>query len=362
MPGTSRGDIQELVDRHVREGAFAGAAVVAARAGRVTLEHYAGEAAPALPASARVLWPVASISKVFTAAALLRLVEKGTLTLNQPVGDVLTLFRSEEREEVRLRHLLTHTSGLIYESPQMEDRLRAHTSLAEMEDEAYRTTLLFQPGTGFAYADYNYLLAGRMAEVATGSSLASLLQILVLQPAGLLDTHFPPPPAEYGRIAKVRGVAAEGSPGAMYNSAYALALAHPAFGVVASATDLVRFGMLFAPNGPRIHAEATVRAMTTDQTGGVPGSHPSLTGLGERATIPWGLGFAIQNASVPALFSDLASFGTFGHGGASGCQLVVDPEADLVVGVLTNTHLRTGRERWRARLQAIVNAVFAEAG
>ena len=56
-----------LMDRYVAEGGFAGAALLAAQHGKLVLEHYAGNAAPDLPASATVLWPLASISKVYTA-------------------------------------------------------------------------------------------------------------------------------------------------------------------------------------------------------------------------------------------------------------------------------------------------------
>jgi CubicO group peptidase (beta-lactamase class C family) len=123
---------------------------------------------------------------------------------------------------------------------------------------------------------------------------------------------------------------------------------------------MVRFGSHFAPGGPRIHAEATVRAMTRSQTGGVPGHHPANQGWPDGACIPWGYGFELQTEQVPAVFSELASFETFGHGGATGCHLVIDPVADLVVVVVANTHINTGRDRWLARQQSILNAAFAE--
>jgi hypothetical protein len=66
-----------------------------------------------------------------------------------------------------------------------------------------------------------------------------------------------------------------------------------------------------------------------------------------------------QSAQTPALFSELLSFRTFGHGGASGCQVVADPEQGLVVVVLTNTHLRVGYEPWYARLQSMIACTVA---
>jgi hypothetical protein len=84
-----------------------------------------------------------------------------------------------------------------------------------------------------------------------------------------------------------------------------------------------------------------------------------LDGFPMDAVIPWGFGFALQTEAAPAVFSELASFATFGHPGASGCQILVDPAADLLVVLLTNTHILTGRDTWLRRQQEIVNACFA---
>ena len=351
----------ELIEKHIQENAYAGAALVVAQRGNVVFAHYAGNAAPGLPSSPSVLWPVASISKIYSVVAIMRLVEQGVLTTNMPACHLLPKFVGDRREDIRLRHLLTHTSGLIYESTEMEARLMAQTPLSELVAEAYGAPLLFKPGTQFSYADYNTLLASAMASAATGRAFDELVRTLVLEPAGLRDTFFPPPPNEFGRIGKVRAVMAEGTDGAMYNSAYARSLAHPAFGVVATAQDLAQLGLLFAPTGPRLLSSVAMRAMTTDQTGGVPGQHISLNGLPANGRVPWALGFALQTAQVPGVFSEFASDQTFGHGGASGCQVLIDPALDLVIAFTSNTHVRTGREAWYRRMQSIVNVCFVEA-
>lgn len=352
-------NIASLIERYICEGGFAGAAVGVARQGQRVFEHYAGLAAPGLASGPDVLFPIASITKSFTAAMVMRLVELGELTLNTFVSSVLPKFTGDGRDEVRLRHLLTHTSGLPYESDEMEARLKAQTPLNELIKEAYTAPLLFKPGTRLSYGDYNYLLAGHIAEVVTGTPYPELVRKFVIEPMGLGNTFVVPEPKDYGRIAKVRGVLAEGTDGAMYNSPYAFSLAHPAFAGVSTPGDMIRFASHFAPDGPRIHAEVTVRAMTRQQTGDVPGEHPTVKGYGADARIPWGFGFALQTEQVPALFSELASFRSFGHGGASGCQLVIDPDVNLIVVVLTNSHVRTGRDRWYRQLQSIINSAFA---
>jgi CubicO group peptidase (beta-lactamase class C family) len=352
-------DIQSLIERHIVEGGFTGAALVVAQNGKIVSECYAGEAKPNTPVSPITLFPIASISKVYAATAIVRLIEQGELTANTPVHHVLPKFIGERREEVRLRHLLTHTSGMIYESPEMEARLIAKVSLDELIEEAYGAPLLFAPGSQLSYADYNTLIAGHMAEVATGRKFKTLVQELVLHPADLRETHFPPTENEFHKMPIVRGVMAEGTEGAMYNSVYARTLGHPAFGVVATAKDLARFGMTFLPSGKPILTPVGLRAMTTDQTGRVGGAHPSMKSFGDHPRIPWGLGWSLQTESTPTLFSEFASNQTFGHGGASGCQIVVDPLIDTVVALCTNTHVRTGRDRWYRRLQSIINVAFA---
>lgn len=352
--------LEELIARFIARDEFAGAAVVAMHRGEVVFEHYAGHASATSAVNRETLWPLASISKVFAAATIMRLVEMGVLTLNTRATSVLPEFCGDNREEVRVRHLLTHTAGMIYESPQMAERLRNHTSLADMYAEALTSKLLFAPGTQLSYSDYHWLLLATMAERLTGQPFADLMHQLILAPMGLTQTFFPTArtttPAQ---VAYVRGVLSEGTSGAMYNSEYGRGLAHPAFGVTASARDLARFAWHFMPNGPRVLSDPTVRAMTRDHTAGVPGSYPIITGLGSNPRHAWGLGWALQTASTPALFSELLSFETFGHHGASGCQVMADPSQDLIVVALTNTHLNTGIDRWYNRLQAIAACAIA---
>jgi serine-type D-Ala-D-Ala carboxypeptidase len=345
------------MQRFVTDGELAGAALAVAIGGEQVAEWYAGQAAPGRSANAETLWPLASISKTYTAAAVMALVERGDLTLSLPVRALLADFEGAGREGIRLGHLLTHTAGLIYESPHMEDLLRQQAPLAAIVAEGCAYPLLFPPGTRHSYSDLGYALAGQMAEVAAGQPFPEVARSLVLEPSGLPETFLPPPPSDYGRVAHVLDSLAYGSEGAMYNTPYALALAHPAFGVVASVRDLLRFGLLFAPHGRhRILSEAMIRAMTSDRTGG-------LTLDGPHRIFPYspeayGLGFCVGHRSGMA-GDDLVSPLSFGHDGASGCVLLVDPVADLTIACVSNRHLRTDPDRWSFRLSSLVNGVMA---
>jgi CubicO group peptidase (beta-lactamase class C family) len=347
-----------LIERFVGDGEIDGAALAVARGGDLIAEWYTGRAASDLPSGPGVLWPLASISKLYTAAMVMALVERGELTLSMPVHTLLPEFRGDGREKVRLRHLLTHTSGLIYESPRMDQLLRERTPYDEIIDEAYIHPLLFNPGTGFEYSDYGIALAGRMASVATGIAFPDLVRTFVLEPGELSNTFMPPPPRYYARVAHIKGTLAYGTDGAMYNSPYALQLAHPAFGTVASVTDLLHFALLFAPESPRrILSAATNRAITTDQTGGMASGH--LASIELALPQPWGLGFELNSTAGGFGLAEFGSGATFGHAGASGCTVMVDPINDIALAYVSNGHANINLDRWYFRLSAVTNTVYA---
>lgn len=276
----------QLLTRFIERGEFDGAGLAVVSGGQLALEWYGGEAAPGLPAGPRVLWPLASVSKVYTAATVLALVERGFLSLDSKVASFLPEFDSEDRRAITVRHLLTHTSGLPYEPLDMESLLRQALPLDELIEAAFTEPLVFPPGSQIGYSDLGYAVLGVLAERVTGQDFPELVRVSVLEPAGLKDTFFPlRGMSEVGRIARVVGMLGEGTRWAMYGPEYGLRLAHPAWGVMASLPDLVRFFLFFTPHAPgRLLSRATVAAMTRRQTAeslGLPG---------------WGLGFEVGGA------------------------------------------------------------------
>src|SRR5690348_1102315 len=142
------------MERYVAAGDLPGCALAVPVDGDVVAECHTGAARPSQLATPTTLWPLASISKTYTAATVLALVERGDLTLSLPVRELLPEFDGDGREAVRLGHLLTHTAGLIYESPRMEELLRARTPLDGLLAEAYTSPLLFTPGSAYSYSDF----------------------------------------------------------------------------------------------------------------------------------------------------------------------------------------------------------------
>ena len=117
----------------------------------------------------------------------------------------------------------------------MEQRLIAETSLPELIADMLAAPLRFRPGTSVGYSDYHFLLAACLIHAATGQRFETLVHERLFVPMALNDSYFPTPAEHDARTATIRGPMAEGTSGAMYNSRYARSLAHPAFGVTASA-------------------------------------------------------------------------------------------------------------------------------
>ena len=115
--------------------------------------------------------------------------------------------------------------------------------------------MLFAPGTNQSYSDYGIGLAGLIVRGGlecpspTSSAAACSNPVICWIPSCRRRK------ARSDRIAHVDGPLAEGTDGAMYNSAHARNLAHPAFGTIASARDLLRFALLFDPTGPDLSPE-----------------------------------------------------------------------------------------------------------
>ena len=146
-----------------------------------------------LPVHERTLFQIGSVSKTFTAAAIMALVERGRLTLDDPVCRFLPTFRLPApglAEQVTVRHLLTHTAGFVGDwflvrPPRTGE---GDDALARVVDLLAGVPQLFPPGGGWSYNNAGFSLAGRVVEVLTGRPYASALRDLVLGPLGLGGT------------------------------------------------------------------------------------------------------------------------------------------------------------------------------
>ena len=128
---------------------------------------------------------IASLTKLLTAVAVCRLVERGTLGLRQSVAELLPGSGIPRAPEIRIEHLLSHTAGFPEEAPEtgIDDVLGDHWVAAA------RTRLLFDPGTSWAYSNIGYGVLGAVMERVAGQPFAETVEDLVLVPAGMTETR-----------------------------------------------------------------------------------------------------------------------------------------------------------------------------
>jgi CubicO group peptidase (beta-lactamase class C family) len=343
--------VDHFIHRIINQGRTPAAGIAIAIDGQPVFTHIAGQATPETPATDDTLWPLASISKLYTASAVMSLIEEGRMGLWTKASAVFPDFTGGGREEITLRHLLTHTSGLPFAPANIRDLLQASASAEELIAHGYSDSLLFPPGTGQSYSDTGYGLAGLMAAQIAGVSFPELIRTRVLEPAGLTQTFLGLPAELHARVARVAGANGEGTEWAIYSSLYGSQIGHPAYGVVATVDDVLRFLLHFDPrSGRTLHTTAGLRAMTTNQTAWY---------RSEAEGYPiskWGAGFVLQAGEGDA---GIASAGSYGHFGGTGCAGWVDPEFGVTVAFVSNSHVMRGRDEWHERLEEAVNVAIA---
>jgi D-alanyl-D-alanine carboxypeptidase len=195
--------LQRLVKGLVREGAPGALAEVRTQTRIRRAAAGVSQRQPRLALRATDRWRVASITKSFVATVVLELVAEGKLSLDDTVEHWLPGL-VPNGAAITLRELLNHTSGLfnynddpIWVPSLLADprRIWLPTELVALADSQ---TPYFSPGTGWHYANTNYVLLGRVIEAATGRSLGDELRDRIFQPLGLGATSFPMGPDASG--------------------------------------------------------------------------------------------------------------------------------------------------------------------
>lgn len=163
------------------------ASVAVVQGGKLVYTHAYGRAHinPDKKATPEMRYSIGSISKQFTAAAILILQEKGKLQLDDPVGKYIPgLTRGDE---VTIREILSHTSG--YQDYWPEDYLMKSmeqpTTAQEILDHWAKKPLDFEPGTQWQYSNTNYVIAGLIVEKVSGQKLIEFLQQRIFHPLGM---------------------------------------------------------------------------------------------------------------------------------------------------------------------------------
>lgn len=301
--------------------------------------HGYADAATKRPMTPDTLFWIASMTKPITATAILMLQDEGKLKLSDPVAKYIPEFAqlkspSGQPANLTLLQILTHTSGLG-EAPALA--AEAAKSLADLVPVWVAAKMQFEPGAKWSYCQSGINLAGRIVEVVSGKPFDTFLQQRLFDPLGMKNTTFFPTAEQQKRI--VTAVSKNKDTGALdpvpTRSGYGFGFTHgtkPALGnggLYSTAPDYARFAQMLLNRGTldgrRYLSEAAVKQMTTVQTGDLPTGFFQTAAYGNRGpNYGWGVATCILKTphDGPAA---MLSPGTFGHGGAWGTQVWIDP-------------------------------------
>jgi CubicO group peptidase (beta-lactamase class C family) len=326
-------------------GTHPGAVVLVAVDGEITVHGATGDAlrygpGPVeLPPAQRVpmrtdsVFDLASITKVFTALLVLRLIDRGAVSVEAPVAEYLPAFTGGRKSEVTVSMLLAHTSGL----PVGLELGRARDRSAVLGTPLLSGAV---PGGTFRYSSLGLLVLGQLVEKVAGRSLAALVSDEITGPLGLRETGYKPltwlPAAD--RASRLVATDARSNRGLLRGTVHdqvadAMGGVAAHAGLFGTAADLAVVGQMLINGGEydgvRILSERTVRLMLTNVNAGKPAVDADRPGR----TATHGLGVELDQTWF---MGKLARPLTFGHTGFTGTSLLVDPARRVTLVVLTN--------------------------
>ncbi len=305
--------LQALCEGWVREGRTPALGVLAARQGAIFLQDAWGkltEESDSKPVATDSLFGMASCSKPVTAAAVMTLVEDGEIGLEQPLVGILPEFQGPETEQITIRHLLSHTSGLPARA--------AGDSLTAGEH-----SLVFIPGTQMAYSNVGYDLLGILVERVSGLSYDRFTRVRIFEPLGMHNTTFvhvgldrercvlSRPGTTYDWPADWEGLTSASS--TLWSTPYDMGIFLQTF------LNLGRY------NDFQLLTRESVAAMTSCQVVGIP--REMVEGV---PAPPAGLGWFMLGGTRFPNYPESFSETSYGHSGSSGAFIWVDPAYDLI--------------------------------
>ncbi|PTX64805.1 CubicO group peptidase (beta-lactamase class C family) [Melghirimyces profundicolus] len=327
--------IDPFMEQSVESGVMPGSVVLVARRGTIVKQEAYGHAARykddrgnplehPVPMKEDTIFDLASISKVFTTVAAMKLYEQGKFKLDDPVAKYIPEFAVNGKEKVTIRQLMTHTSGfepwipLYTMGENREERLQI----------VFSHPLANEPGTTYTYSDLNLITLGALVERISGQRLDRFVREQLTKPLGMKDTLYNPPASLKHRIA-----ATEYQPwtdrGMVWGSvhdenAWSLDGVAGHAGVFSTAKDLAVFAHMLLNDGKygdvRILKPETVALMEENRNAAFPGEDH---GLGWELNQGW-------------YMDALADIHTMGHTGYTGTSLVVSRDNGVIAITLTN--------------------------
>ena len=341
--------IDALMEEAVDKGNIPGGVVLIGHDGKVVYRKAFGSRSlepTKQPMTVDTIFDLASLTKcIATATSVMKLIQDGRVRLNDPVAAYLPEFAQNGKEDITVRELLTHYSGL---PPDLD--LKAAW---QGRDAAFRMAMevkpIYAPGSRFLYSEINFETLGFLVEKVTSESLDTFAAANIYAPLAMHDTRFLPPaswlpriaPTQYDEHGKMlRGVVHDPTARRMGGVA-----GHA--GLFSTADDLARFAEEML-HGSKVLSRLSIEKMATPQQ---PANAASLRGLGWDIDSP----FASNRG-------DLLPVGSYGHTGFTGTSLWIDPVTDTYIILLTNAVHPNGKGSVVSLRSRVATAVAASLG
>jgi len=337
--------LQPYLDGHKLAGIIA---IIADKTGKVLYKNllgYADVEAKKPISEDNVFW-VASMSKMFVGASIMMLVDEGKVSLDDPVTNYIPqlakwMVVAEKDQDhvllkplvrpVTLRNLLSHTSGLTALSELQQATGADGTPLKVRALSSVTGPLQWQPGDKYQYGNQGMNIAARVVEIVSGMPYEQFLQKRLFDPMGMTETTFWPDKTQIARLCGAYGPNAETNGYARGRVEF---LTEPyddrihrfpeaAGGLFSTTHDIFRYGLMLANDGEldgkRYLSHAAMEELRKEQTG--------------ATKINYSLGYHLRN-------------GMFGHDGAYGTDLSVNPTNGMVAIFMVQC---TSGDQWAAR-------------
>jgi len=281
------------------------------------------------PMTLDTVFDMASLTKCLaTATSITRMLELGQIRLNDPVSKYLPEFAQNGKEDITIRQLVTHYSGLPPDLD-LKQPWEGYDTAIRM---AMAEKLDNPPGAKFVYSDINYIVLGELVHKVSGMMLDQYASVHIYQPLKMTRTTFNPPSSWRPKIEATeydeRNVMLKGTvhdPTARRMGGVA---GHA--GLFSTADDVAKFAQMMLNGGRPVLSALSVEKMTTPQQ---PPIGPSLRGIGWDIDSP----FASNRG-------ELLPVGSYGHTGFTGTSLWIDPVTDTYIILLTNAvHPHVGK-------------------
>jgi CubicO group peptidase (beta-lactamase class C family) len=367
-------DIAKTLEGAIAAGDVPGVAAAAATDKGVIFEGGAGALRPD-----SVIW-IASMTKAITAAAVMQLVERGKLSLDQPASDVVPEIGSKgvlggfddsdkpitrkPKRPVTLRHLLTHTSGLGYDTWDADimkyRQVTGVPAIGSCQNVALTTPLLADPGERWEYG-ISMDWAGKMVEAASGQRLDRYMTEKIFAPLGMADTGFAIGPAQRLRKARMHARGSGGFTAIEHEINQSPEFHMGGGGLYSTVSDYLKFTQALLTGGGAILKPETVKGMAQNHLPDGVSCRPLKSQLPNLSAdmafvdgMKWGFSFMIN----PAEFPGRRAAGSLSWGGLANSYYWIDP-ARKVTGVWATQLLPFYDPRAIKAFEAFERAVYA---